>query len=284
MVLAVADLAVSNTGSGLTALIERLTAQGSRLTHEDRERQEPESGSQAGVTVRSSNLLERRASRLFERYWIGRAFASRSYGKIRRLWLRQWKGTLLMHSCGRVGRLACVLALGVLGQAVSPPGAHAQSPLPPAGSLDVAPFLGFTFGSDQEGATTTLGVGVGYNLTEQIAVEGELGIVPDIEGDISALDISVFTFSANGVYHFDTGTPYVPYATFGLGFGRASFDIPDGDDDSSTEFAINVGGGVKRAITEKIAWRADLRYFNVNDDNPNFWRVYGGVTFHFNPR
>ena len=48
----------------------------------------------------------------------------------------------------------------------------ARAQLPPAGSIDVTPFLGFTFGNDQEGTTTALGVGVGYNWTEQIALRG----------------------------------------------------------------------------------------------------------------
>ena len=38
---------------------------------------------------------------------------------------------------------------------------------------------------------------------------------------------------------------------------------------------------MKKSINEKLAWRADLRYFNVNDENPNFWRLSGGITFRF---
>jgi opacity protein-like surface antigen len=193
------------------------------------------------------------------------------------LWLSSSKGFFLMHSSG-LRHLASVVALGLFALGVSPSEARAQ--LPPAGSVDVTPFFGFTFGSDQSGPTTSLGVGIGYNWTDQIAFEGELGIVPDLEGDTSAADLGVLTLSANGVYHFDTTSGYVPYATFGLGVGRMSLDLPTVDE-SHTELAINVGGGVKKAINETLAWRADLRYFNVNDDNPNFWRLSGGVTFRF---
>jgi opacity protein-like surface antigen len=185
-----------------------------------------------------------------------------------------------MASFERVRHLAPAAALGLLALLCSPSAVSAQA-LPPARSLDVTPFFGFTFGTDQEGPTSTLGVGIAYNWTDQLAFEGELGIVPDLEGDTSSVDIGLVTVSANGVYHFDAGSDYVPYATFGLGFGRASFDFPELADDSHTELAINLGGGVKKAINPKLSWRADLRYFNVNDDNPNFWRVYGGVIFHF---
>lgn len=189
-----------------------------------------------------------------------------------------------MHSCGRVGRLGRALALGVLGLIVAASSAQAQSALPTPRSFDVTPFFGFTFGSDQEGPTTTIGAAVGYNWTDQITFEGELGIVPDIEGDVSETDIGMVTVSANGLYHFDTGTGYVPYATFGLGFGRTSYDFPEIDDVTNSELAFNLGGGVKKAINDKISWRADLRYFNVNDDNPNFVRVYGGIMFRFGRR
>lgn len=186
-----------------------------------------------------------------------------------------------MRSSGRapvrIRHLAAAALLALLALLVSPAPARAQLPTPQ--TLDITPFFGVAFGDGTDGATTAIGVGVGYHWTEQIAFEGELGIVPDIQGNSSAIDVGLLTLSANGLYHFDTGTDYVPYATFGLGVGRASFDFPNDPDDSHTELAFNLGGGVKKAITDKIGWRADLRYFNVNDDNPNFWRIYGGITF-----
>jgi opacity protein-like surface antigen len=206
------------------------------------------------------------------------SFVQQSLWQDRPLMSASSKGLVLMASFGRLRHLAGVSLLGLASLIASPSAAQAQLPAP--GSLDVTPFFGIGFGSDQDGATSALGVGIGYNWTDQITFEGELGIVPDIEGDTSSADVGLLTVSANGLYHFDTGTAYVPYATFGLGFGRASFDFPDLDD-SHTELAINVGGGVKKAINDKIGWRADLRYFNVNDDNPNFWRLYGGITFKF---
>jgi OOP family OmpA-OmpF porin len=184
-----------------------------------------------------------------------------------------------MHSSGRqrVLVVTLVLAAATLCGAATP--ARAQQ-LPAPGSFEVTPFLGFTFGSDQEGPSLTLGGAFAYNYTPQIAFEGELGILPDLEGDTDAVDLSVTTFSGNLVYHFDTGTLYVPYATVGLGFGRQNLEIA-GIDDGSTELAINIGGGVKTEVGERVTLRGDLRYFNINDETPNFWRVYGGVVFAF---
>ncbi len=183
----------------------------------------------------------------------------------------QWLSRL--RGCGLVAAMACGLIAG------APADARAQM-LPPVGSIDVTPFLGFAFGSDQGGATLALGAAVAYNYTEQIALEGEIGILPDLEGDTDALDVGVATFSANVLYHFDAAPTLVPYATAGLGFGRTSFDFAEGPlDRSSTELAVNIGGGVKAEVGDRVIVRGDLRYFNVNDENPNFWRLYGGIVF-----
>lgn len=200
-----------------------------------------------------------------------------------------------MSLCGgrgaRIGSrvMGAVVLAGGLAMAAAAQAQH--SALPEPNTFEITPFIGFGLGfSDDDGlpdlssGSFLLGAAGAYNFTTQLAVEGELGIIPDIAGDTNGVDIGVQTFSANGVYHFDTGSAIVPYATFGLGFGRTHADVSGVGDDSQTEFAINLGGGVKYPINDRLAVRGDLRYFNVNDENPNFWRVYGGVTFRLGQR
>jgi opacity protein-like surface antigen len=192
----------------------------------------------------------------------------------------------------RTGKWIAGMSLAAALFTASP--AHAQSALPEPNTFDVTPFLGFGMGFsssddpldplDPSGSSFLIGVAVGYNWTTNLSIEGELGIIPDIVGDTDAVDFGITTFSANGVYHFDTQSPVVPYATLGLGFGHMGLDIEGVGDDSSTEFLVNFGGGVKYPIKDNLAVRGDLRYFAVNDENPNFWRLYGGVTFGFGPR
>jgi len=199
-----------------------------------------------------------------------------------------------MSFFGRYGTRASawMTAMGLAAGLFTAAPAHAQSALPEPGTFDVTPFIGFGFGFgdavdslDPANPSTSflLGAAVGYNLTTNLSIEGELGIIPDIVGDSDRIDLGVTTFSANGVYHFDTQTKFVPYATFGLGFGHMGLDIENVEDDSSTEFLFNLGGGVKYPLNDKLAVRGDLRYIAINDENPNFWRVYGGVTFGFGP-
>jgi OOP family OmpA-OmpF porin len=182
-------------------------------------------------------------------------------------------------------------AMGLAAALFTASPAHAQSALPEPNTFDVTPFIGFGlgFGDDSldpfnPGSSFLLGVAVGYNWTTNLAIEAELGIIPDIVGDTDNVDLGITTFSANGVYHFDTQTKFVPYATLGLGFGSMGLDVEGVDDESNTEFLVNLGGGVKYPVTDRLQVRGDLRYFSVNDENPNFWRVYGGVSFGFGPK
>lgn len=172
---------------------------------------------------------------------------------------------------------AAAMAAGLLAMA---PAAHAQTALPREGTFDITPFIGFGFGGDTDGATFLLGAAGAYNFTPNIALEGEFSVLPDTVGDTDLIDSRVTTFSANGVYHFDTGGILLPYATLGLGFGHVGFkNKPLEIDEGNTEFAVNFGGGVKVDVAERLQVRGDLRYFTINDVNADYWRLYGGVVF-----
>jgi opacity protein-like surface antigen len=147
------------------------------------------------------------------------------------------------------------------------------------GTWDVTPFLNFNFGSDLNGVSPGLGVAGGYNWSENLAFEGEFSWIPDAEGGDPNIDEPVVTLSGNGVYYFYTGTNFTPYATLGIGIGHTSISIKNPPSDtSSTGFQENLGGGVKAELNPRLTVRGDLRYFHLNDQ-PSFWRFYGGVVF-----
>ena len=148
----------------------------------------------------------------------------------------------------------------------------------------VTPFLGFSFGTSTPGAASLgLGAAVGYDFTANVGFEGEFGHLFDIAGDNHDIDWSVTTFTANAVYHFDV-INVTPYATIGLGVERSNVDVKTPDPlalvhPSSTEIVWNFGGGAKYKLTDNLLVRADLRRFQANDLAPDFWRLYGGLTF-----
>jgi opacity protein-like surface antigen len=146
---------------------------------------------------------------------------------------------------------------------------------------DITPFLNFNFGADLDGVSPGVGVAAGYNWTENLAFEGEFSYIPDVVGGDNNTDEPVVTLSGNGVYYFNTGTNIIPYATLGVGLGHTSVTVKNpANETSETGFQVNVGGGVKADINPRLTVRGDLRHFHTNDQ-PAFWRVYGGVVFKF---
>ncbi len=169
---------------------------------------------------------------------------------------------------------AIVMLLGLM-----PSSAHAQMPNP--GSYDLTPFLGVSFGGDADGGSFAIGGAVAYNYSTRLAFEGELALLTNATDDTSAVDVRVLTFTGNALYRFNTRTRFAPYAAVGIGLGRTSFQAPAGSDSTSTDLAFNVGGGVKAEWQERIMFRADLRFFQLADISPSFWRLYGGISFRF---
>lgn len=178
-----------------------------------------------------------------------------------------------------VAALVCVVAAG----AAAP--ARAQSIAEPR-SWTVTPFIHTSAGIGDPAPDDSIGIGVAvaYDLTYNLGFEGEISHLFDVAGDTNDIDWSVSNFSANAVYHFDVKR-VTPYATFGIGFERSSESLKNPDilallpDFSSTEVAINFGGGVKYPLTTRWIARADVRRFQANDIAPDYWRVYGGLTW-----
>lgn len=172
---------------------------------------------------------------------------------------------------------AWILVIGLLVPSV----VHAQSIAEPR-SWTATPFVSGVFGASGN-TTSSLGIGaaVGYDLTSNLGFEGELARVFDVQGDSENVDWSLTNFHGNVVYHFDV-VRFTPYATAGLGWERSSVEV-DGDEpapaDSSTEVTFNFGGGIKYKIGGNMHARVDLRRFQSNDTAPDYWRLYGGITF-----
>jgi opacity protein-like surface antigen len=187
------------------------------------------------------------------------------------------------------GRICSGVAFVIAAAAAYPPVASAQSTassqsLAEPNTATVTPFLSSAFGTSQKlGGSLGIGVAVGYDLTRNLGFEGEIGHVFDVLGNDANQDTSITNYSANGVYHFDVSR-FTPYATFGLGIEHVGRSIKNPDplaiyQASGTEVAYNFGGGVKYPVSERFLARADLRRFQSTDLSPNYWRLYGGLTF-----
>jgi opacity protein-like surface antigen len=146
----------------------------------------------------------------------------------------------------------------------------------------ITPFVGLGFAGDFENSPTALGVAAGYGFTDRMTVEGDLYFAPDGEqGEPIEFNSSIWSLSANLLYHFAGQTGFTPYVVGGLGLLSADTNAEELGfviDDTSTQFAWNWGGGAKSALSDRFALRADLRFFNGDELAPDHWRLFGGVT------
>jgi hypothetical protein len=176
--------------------------------------------------------------------------------------------------------VALIIALLAL---IDPARARAQSVAEPH-TLTVTPFVSGGFGTSQGlGGSVGLGVAVGYDLTANVGFEGEVAHLFDVLGDDANGDAPIENYSANAVYHFDL-KQVTPYATFGLGVEHIGRSVKDPTlialyTPPSTEISYNFGGGVKYPLSERFLARGDLRRFQSTDLAPNYWRLYGGLTW-----
>lgn len=152
----------------------------------------------------------------------------------------------------------------------------------------VTPFVGAGFSGDLENSPLNIGAAIGYNVTSRVTVEGQFAFMDAEQGDLVQFDSNVYTLDANVLYHFTeqfADRQWAPYLAIGLGMVRATADIDDADpllgnlDDSSTDLALNFGGGIKTALSDRVRLRADLRYYTGDDLAPNFWRATAGLGF-----
>jgi opacity protein-like surface antigen len=176
-------------------------------------------------------------------------------------------------------RVVCTLSIAFLCSAAA---ASAQSVAQPR-TWTATPFLEVGVGTGAPTSSGGIGAAIGYDMTSNLGFEGEVSRLFDVAGNDENVDWSVTGFNANAIYHFDV-VRVTPYATAGLGFERSSVhvDVPDPValvPPSSTEVTFNFGGGVKYRIANRFLARADLRRFQANDTAPDYWRLYGGLTF-----
>jgi opacity protein-like surface antigen len=154
------------------------------------------------------------------------------------------------------------------------------------GPWTVTPFIGFGFSGDLDSATGAFGVAGGYQWSPRVTIEGELNFLPSSEtSGLIEVDSHVWSLTGNLVYHF-ANRPFIPYGVFGIGFGQGTVDVspPLQRPDSSSKFVVNFGGGVERAIRERVRFRGDMRYFFGGDLVPDYWRVAFGLSFDLGRR
>jgi opacity protein-like surface antigen len=102
------------------------------------------------------------------------------------------------------------------------------------------------------------------------------------EDEVADGDFTIMDVILNGVWGFAMpDSPMQPYAIGGIGFYRTKADIEGLDDEeSSTDFGINVGGGVRFALSGFSAF-VEARWHNIfsEDESTRMVPISFGVMF-----
>ncbi len=131
------------------------------------------------------------------------------------------------------------------------------------GISEMTGFGGVTINGDNE---ATAGMAVTLNITPQMGLEGEIGVVFAEDEEIMV--------SGNAVLNLGYGTSFiVPYVTGGAGLMN----------NGGTEIALNLGAGFKVFVEPSIAIRSDFRVFLTTEggDVNDLERFYVGIDFLF---
>ncbi|HEX7880264.1 MAG TPA: outer membrane beta-barrel protein [Candidatus Eisenbacteria bacterium] len=186
--------------------------------------------------------------------------------------------------------------------------------------VDVFVFGGYTTKSELDGAGTllggqltvdgaaTAGISLGTTTPQNIGIEAMWthqwsGLTFDPVGgqEMSVSDMSIEQFHANFLFYppGHINAPTKPY--FLIGLGANIFNPSREAADSETRFTWALGLGLKRAVNEKVGFRAQLRYtptyIGSNDEgywcdpyygcytviDPNYldqWDFTGGLVFN----
>jgi hypothetical protein len=181
----------------------------------------------------------------------------------------------------------------VLGVALlAPPPIEAET------EWQIRPFAGMTFGGgttlndpdDDAGRPNLVFGGSGGLLGEVFGIEGDFGHAPGFFGPRDqnlVLKSSVMTITGNVIVGLPRrATEYTlrPYGIGGFGLMRARvYNAPNALDVLMTRPAMNVGGGVTGALSDRTGLGWELRYFRSLGGQPgpqsfgperlSFWRA-----------
>jgi hypothetical protein len=217
--------------------------------------------------------------------------------------------SLLARPAGCIAtRVRQPLRIAALAAAAIAPAAFAQSaPHLSEHTFEVGGFAGSSYGLD---SWRVMGGGnVTYGINRYILPYGEFSYFPGITRKIEGIQPSInqpFTVrfdvpisDLHGGVHIRIPikeSRVVPYAVFGLGIlrsserdYRATFRFPDGTSDeirgtvpSSSDFAVNTGGGLRFYLNQRLGFRIEAKVYKPTGDfNNPFGKVEGGFFIQF---
>jgi hypothetical protein len=164
----------------------------------------------------------------------------------------------------------------------------------------LTPFAGAVFGGATDRTRGTYGLALGFLGKGVIGFEAEFATTPEFFGDSATSGLftknDVVTLMGSVLLAVPAG-PVRLYGAAGAGLMKSRLEEPDFlFEVNSSDFGINVGGGLIGYVGSHVGLRADIRYFrDLSDLKPSgelpefdlglgkvsYWRAVGGLTFKF---
>jgi opacity protein-like surface antigen len=147
----------------------------------------------------------------------------------------------------------------------------------------VTPAFVIGTGGDLDSTGAGFGISVGRGWAPNLGWEATFNTLPSVDqGALLTVNSSMWNLTGNVLYYFIGNRAFTPYVAGGLGFGHGSATIPAnlqglGLNDSSTNFVVDLGGGLSKSLTDVVSVRGDLRYFIGSDLVADHWRIGLGV-------
>jgi len=152
-----------------------------------------------------------------------------------------------------------------------------------AGAFTVAPMVGgyrFEGNEDFDLNGFAAGLGLGYNLTDFLAVEGMFNYV-DTEYEIKPRGkVGCYLYRVDLLYNIIETNGFEPYLAAGAGGITTDIDRAG----TSTDFMVEYGGGLRYFATDDLAIRADIRHVLPFDEHRNNLLYTFGIQYQFGGR
>lgn len=145
------------------------------------------------------------------------------------------------------------------------------------GGFTVAPMIGY-YGFDREVQREDdgfLSLGLGYQFDNAWGVEFTY-LVGEANTEVGNFDTDFESYRLDALYHLDRSGAAQPYLAFGAGHFDEEVDAIDSHSGVSQ---INAGIGLKYYLTQQLALRGDLRFFNNVDIETVDIATSFGVTY-----
>ena len=192
----------------------------------------------------------------------------------------------------------------------------AAAPVKASADWLFTPFIGWNWGGtagftdiagdfeDEFERRSNFGASLAWMGAGAVGFEVDFGFSPNFfqdtagDDDFEYGDSNVTTLMANltvgAPFGGQSGGGIRPYASGGVGLMKTRIDDPDDlFEVNSTDWGVNVGGGIAGFFNDRFGLRGDVRYFrSLQDNEPDdeldlalgsfrFWRGTVGVIFRF---